>query len=58
MKTLAIILSVLTLTSCGVMHNLTDTQLTHRNEIDYELDKLWVEYEYKRDSLLIEYYKE
>ena len=39
------------------MNNLTTEQLSHRNKIDYEIDKLWTEYEYKRDSLIIEYYK-
>ena len=39
------------------MNNLTDEQLTHRNKIDYEVNKLWNEYQYKVDSLHIEYYK-
>jgi hypothetical protein len=39
------------------MNNLTDEQLTHRNKIDYEVNKLWNEYQYKVDSLYIEYYK-
>ena len=57
MKTLIIILSILLLSSCSIMNNLTTEQLNHRNKIDYEIDKLWTEYEYKRDSLIIEYYK-
>ena len=57
MKTLIIILSILLLSSCSIMNNLTTEQLSHRNKIDYEIDKLWTEYEYKRDSLIIEYYK-
>ena len=57
MKALAIILSLLILSSCGIMNNLTDEQLSHRNKIDYEASKLWNEYQYKVDSLYIEYYK-
>ena len=57
MKTFAIILSVLILSSCAFTSKLTSEQLKHRNKIDYELDKLWAEYTYKSDSLLIEYYK-
>ena len=36
---------------------LTKEQVTHRNNIDYELDKLYLEYSYQRDSLIIEFYK-
>jgi hypothetical protein len=57
MKTLIITLGVLTLSSCAFTSKLTDDQLVHRNKIDYELDKLWADYQYKSDSLLIEYYK-
>jgi len=57
MKTLTIILGVFILSSCGFTNKLTDDQLSHRNKIDYELDKLYTEYSYKRDSLIIEYYK-
>tara|TARA_R100000655_G_scaffold104028_2_gene150854 strand:- start:328 stop:450 length:123 start_codon:yes stop_codon:yes gene_type:complete len=39
------------------MTKLTDEQQQHRNEIDYEINKLWTEYQYKVDSLYIEYYK-
>ena len=41
-----------------MMNNVTDAELKRNNEITYELDKLWAEYEYKRDSLLIELYKD
>ena len=44
------------LTSCSTM-KLTDAELTHRNKIKYEIDKVWSEYSYKTDSLWIEYYK-
>ena len=57
MKTLIITLGVLTLSSCAFTSKLTTEELKHRNNIDYELDKLWADYQYKSDSLLIEYYK-
>ena len=40
------------LTSC-TMYKLTERQTV----IEYKLDKLYLEYSYERDSLLIEYYK-
>jgi len=57
MKLLTITLSLVLLSSCGLMTKLTDEQQQHRNEIDYEINKLWTEYQYKVDSLYIEYYK-
>ena len=43
---------VLSTVSCGV------NQLTQRQvEINYELDKLWIDYRYKSDSLINEFYK-
>jgi len=43
---------VIILSSCGT------TKLTERQvNIDYELDKLYLEYSYQRDSLIIEFYK-
>lgn len=61
MKIFAIILSVLLLSSCAFTSKLTSEQLDHTKwlklNIDYELDKLWVDYSYKRDSLLLEYYE-
>ena len=45
-----------TLSSCGVS-NLTSEQLNHRNRINYEMDKVWTEYQFKTDSLIIEYNK-
>ena len=49
--------TILTLSSCGMMNKLTDEQLHQRSKIDYELNKLWNEYQVKNDSLLIEYHK-
>jgi len=42
---------VMAMSSCA-------TQLTQREiEINYELDKLWIEYKYESDSLINELYK-
>lgn len=58
MKKIVIICSaILTLSSCGMMNKLTPEQLYQRSKIDYELNKLYNEYQVKNDSLLIEYYK-
>ena len=47
---------LITLSSCGTSR-LTNEQVTHRNNIDYELNKLYLNYSYQRDSLIIEFYK-
>ena len=41
----------MTLSSCS--YKLTERQV----KIDYELDKLYLEYSYERDSLIIEFYR-
>ncbi len=46
-------LMVLFLTSCS-MNKLTIEQHQQLNNLDYELSKVWNEYERKSDSLLIE----
>ena len=52
MKKIIIGIIVLSTISCGV------NQLTQRQvEINYELDKLWIEYKYESDSLINEFYK-
>jgi len=52
MKKIIISIMVLSTISCGV------SQLTQKQiEINYELDKLWIEYQYKSDSLINEFYK-
>ena len=33
------------------------SELVRRNKIDYELNKLYYNFEYHRDSLIIEYYR-
>jgi len=45
---------IVMMSSCGISNQLTDAQLEKRNKINYELDKLWIEYEYKSDSLWLE----
>ena len=57
MKRVIIIIGILSMTSCGVNRVLTEKQ-KKENNINYELNKLYLEYSYKRDSLLIELYKE
>ena len=51
-----IIIYLLLTSSCGTSR-LTEEQVKHRDNIDYELDKLYLEYSYQRDSLIIEFYK-
>ena len=42
---------IISLSSCS-------SKLTpHQVEIDYELDKLYLDYSYKRDSLIMEFYR-
>tara|TARA_R110002096_G_scaffold185280_1_gene364001 strand:- start:546 stop:812 length:267 start_codon:yes stop_codon:yes gene_type:complete len=57
MKKIIVIMSALVMVSCGTSRNLTNEQIERRNKIDYELDKVYLEYSYKRDSLIIEFYK-
>jgi len=51
------IMIILCLSSCGMMSKLTDEQLHQRSKLDYEMNKLYNEYQVRNDSLLIEYYK-
>jgi len=43
---------IMAMSSCGTSR-LTEQQVN----IDYELDKLYLEYSYQRDSLIMEFYK-
>ncbi len=52
-----ITLFAIVMSSCGITNKLTDEQLHHRSRIEYEMNKLWNEYQIKNDSLLMEYYK-
>ena len=56
MKKIIIGIIVLVTTSCGVNRGLSTEQVDKRNQIDYELDKLYLEYSYQRDSLIMEFY--
>ena len=47
---------VICITSCGINRGLTNALVEQRNNIDYELDKLYLEYSYQRDSLIMEFY--
>ena len=43
---------IMTMSSCGT------SQLTQEQvKINYELDKLWIDYKYESDSLINEFYK-
>ena len=57
MKKIIVSISALVMISCGTSRNLTNEQIERRNNIDYELDKVYLEYSYKRDSLIMEFYK-
>tara|TARA_R100000781_G_C4060122_1_gene120731 strand:+ start:656 stop:823 length:168 start_codon:yes stop_codon:yes gene_type:complete len=54
MKKIIVIISVLLITSCGMFNKITKSE----QELNYKLNKLWLDYTYERDSLIIEYYKE
>ena len=49
---LTVVGTLLMMSSCGTSQ-LTQEQIN----INYELDVLWIEYQYKSDSLIIEFYK-
>ena len=53
MKKLTIIIGILLITSCGMFRPMTEAE----KELEYKIDKLYLEYSYKRDSLIIEHYK-
>jgi hypothetical protein len=46
------VIFLLSMTSCGT-GKLTQKQV----RINYELDKLWIDYKYESDSLINEFYK-
>jgi|5_EtaG_2_1085323.scaffolds.fasta_scaffold457365_1 hypothetical protein len=52
MKYLFLVLCVATLGSCSTIYPLAD------RELDYKLDKLWLEYKYEADSLIYHHYAE
>jgi len=55
-KLIGSVLLALAITSCNINRGLTSTQIEQRNNIDYKLNKLYLEYSYQRDSLVMEFY--
>ena len=53
MNKVIIITGVLLTTSCGMFSKMTEAE----QELNYKLDKLYLDYSYKRDSLIIEFYQ-
>jgi len=53
MNKILIIIGVLLTTSCGMFSEMTEAE----KELNYKIDKLYLEYSYERDSLILEYYK-
>lgn len=49
--------ALLLLSSCGMMNKLSDEQVLQKSKLNYEMNKLYNEYQVKNDSLLVEYYK-
>ena len=56
MTLIIITILLFALSSCG-SSRFTTEQLNHKNKILYEIDKVWNEYNFKTDSLIIEYNK-
>ena len=54
MKKITVIMRAFLITSCGMFTPMTEKE----KQLEYEIDKLYLEYSYQRDSLIIEYYKE
>ena len=48
----SLMILLMIMSSCGTSH-LTQKQV----KINYELDKLWIDYKYESDSLINEFYK-
>ena len=48
---------IMAMSSCGINKSLTNKQIEKRNNIDYELNKLYLEYSNQRDSLITEFYQ-
>jgi len=53
MKKVIIVVGVLLTTSCGRFSKMTDRE----KELQYQIDKAYFEYSYKRDSLILEHYR-
>ena len=50
---IAAIFLIIFLSSCGTLTSMTEKE----KELEYKIDKLYLEYSYQRDSLIIEYNK-
>ena len=50
---IAAIFLIIFLSSCGTLTPMTEKE----KQLEYEIDKLYLEYSYQRDSLIIEYNK-
>jgi len=49
---IVLMITLMMMSSCGT------SQLTQKQvKINYELDKLWIDYKYESDSLINEFYK-
>lgn len=48
-----VIFLIMTLTSCGTLTTMSDKE----KELEYRIDKLYLEYSYQRDSLILEHHK-
>ena len=57
MKKLIVIAGVLLTTSCGMFSKMTGIEKEVEAQLEYNLDKLYLEYNYKRDSLIIEHWR-
>jgi hypothetical protein len=53
MKKIIVIAGVLLTTSCGMFSKVTEQE----KELNYQIDKAYLEYSHKRDSLMLEYYR-
>ena len=54
MKKTIVIAGVLLTTSCGMFTEISKEE----KELNYKIDLLYLDYSYKRDSLILEYYKQ
>ena len=54
----SLIIGIIVITSsCGINKGLSIEQVNQRDKIDCELDKLYLNYSYKIDSLIMEFYQ-
>tara|TARA_R100001443_G_scaffold44324_1_gene57283 strand:+ start:850 stop:1017 length:168 start_codon:yes stop_codon:yes gene_type:complete len=54
MRKIIVIMGAFLITSCGVLAPMSEKE----KELEYKIDKLYLEYSYQRDSLIIEYHKQ